>query len=446
MKNIISMVIFWAGSTIYSYASPPSHTLPPVSEQLKDPLAADVTVIGHVLEPKKLSPKTLLSNVALPRGFEINIFARNLINPRMIAVAETGAVYVTRREQGDVIKLMDANEDGIAEHYSVVATMEGMHGIAIEGPNVYLATVKDLYKARIQTNGKFSSLEHFVDDLPDGGQHPNRTIAIGPDGKLYVSVGSTCNACGETNPESATILQMNTDGTEREIFASGLRNTIGFDFEPVTGDLYGMDHGIDWLGDNEQYEELNLIVKGQQYGWPYIYGDGKFNPQDEPPAGITMEEWAAKSVEPIGHYTPHAAPMQMTFYTGTQFPQEYRGDAFIAMRGSWNRKPPAGYEVTRIRFSNGRPEKFEAFLQGFLSKKGKRWIHYGRLAGLAQAKDGSLLLSDDTNGVIYRIAYTGSRKIPKPPGEPTNSSNLDIRIINEELIRQDDSRANNLTF
>lgn len=171
-----------------------------------------------------------------------------------------------------------------------------------------------------------------------------------------------------------------------------------------------MDHGIDWLGDNEQHEELNHIVKGKQYGWSYIYDDRKFNPQDEPPGDITLHEWAARSIEPLGYYTPHAAPMQLAFYTGTQFPKEYRGDAFVAMRGSWNRKPPAGYEVARIRFAGGKPAKLEAFAQGFLSQKGSKWLHYGRLAGLAQAKDGALLLADDTNGVIYRIAYTGANK------------------------------------
>lgn len=418
----------------------------PVSTQLKDPRAADVTVVGHILEPKRNELKERLSKIAVPKGFEVNIFAKDLINPRMIAVAPSGAVYVTRREVGDVIKLVDSDQDGAADEQEVVANRPGMHGIAIDNNSVYLATVNDLYKTTIRPDGTFAPLEHFVDDLPDGGQHPNRTLAVGPDGKLYVSVGSTCNACDETNPESATMLQMNTDGTARKIFASGLRNTIGFDFEPNTGEFYGVDHGIDWLGDNEQYEELNHLVQGKQYGWPYIYDDGKFNPQDEPPGDITLKEWAARSINPLGYYTPHAAPMQMTFYTGTQFPEEFRGDAFIAMRGSWNRKPPAGYEVARVRFDGGKPVKFEAFVQGFLEKTGSKWVHYGRLAGLAQAKDGSLLLADDTNGIIYRIAYTGSNKHKKPLGPPTNSFNTNVRVVSGELTVPDEPHANNLTF
>lgn len=398
------------------------------NQELRDPKAVDVRIVGHVLEPKKITSKNMVNKLALPRGFTATVFAENLVNPRMIAVANNGYVYVTRRSVGDVIKLVDADSDGVAESQETVANRPGLHGIAIKNDTVYLTTVEDIFRASILPDGKFGPLELIVDDLPDSGQHPNRTLAVGPDNKLYVSVGSTCNACDESSPESAALLQMNLDGTGRKIFASGLRNTIGFAFEPNSGEIYGMDHGIDWLGDNEQYEELNHIVQGKQYGWPYIYGDSRFNPQDHPPGNITMQEWAARSVEPLGFYTPHAAPMQMTFYTGTQFPGEYQGDAFIAMRGSWNRKPPAGYEVVRIHFDGGRPVKFEPFVQGFLDRKGDKWIHYGRISGLAQTKDGALLVADDANGVIYRIAYTGSSRKTKLPGAPTNSQNVDVRI------------------
>ncbi|RYY02342.1 MAG: YbhB/YbcL family Raf kinase inhibitor-like protein [Gammaproteobacteria bacterium] len=416
----------------------------PVSAQLKDPKAADVEIVGHVLEPKKVPAKDLIKRLIVPNGFDIKVFAEGLMNPRMIAVADNGNVYVTRRDIGDVVKLTDTNNDGVADGQEVVANRPGMHGITFDGTTVYLVTVNDIYKAAVQADGKFGALERIVDDLPDGGQHPNRTIAIGPDGKLYVSVGSTCNACNETNPESATILQMNKDGSGRKIFASGLRNTIGFAFEPRTGELYGMDHGIDWLGDNEQHEELNHIVKGKQYGWPYIYDDGKFNPQDEPPGNISMQEWASRSVNPVGFYTPHAAPMQMTFYTGKQFPKEYQGDAFIALRGSWNRKPPAGYEVARVHFENGKPVKFEAFLQGFLTREGDHWLHHGRLAGIAQTKDGALLLADDTNGVIYHIAYTGKERVGKTPGIPTNSDGAGVHISSVDPLTPANPHVANL--
>lgn len=445
--------IFFA--TQHALASqPPGHAsgrqffnpFAPVSQQLKDPKAAEVTIIAHVLEPKKISVNNVVHKISLPNGFDINVFARDLINPRMIAVASNGRVYVTRRSVGDVVMLQDTDGDGEADLQEIVANRPGMHGIAISGHTLFLATVKDIYRATILSNGRLSPLEHIVNDLPDGGQHPNRTLSMGPDERLYVSVGSTCNACDETSPESATILQMKPDGSSRRIFASGLRNTIGFSFEPETREMYGMDNGIDWLGDNEQYEELNHIVEGKRYGWPYIYDDSKFNPQDEPPGDITLAEWAARSVEPLGFYTPHAAPMQMTFYTGHQFPAEYRGDAFVAMRGSWNRKPPSGYEVARIRFEDGRPVGFEAFAQGFLSRIGHKWVHRGRLAGMAQAPDGALLVADDTNGVIYRISYTGSDNNRRQPRAPTNSRYTDIRVVDAPSPEPDGDTAGDLAI
>lgn len=421
--------------------------LKPVSEQLRDPEAADVTIIGHILEPKQVSVNGGVQRIALPPGFEINVFAAELTNPRMLAVAEDGTVYVTERSAGDVVMLRDDDGDGQSDRREVVANRPDMHGIAIAGDTMYLVTVNNIYRTTIQEDGRLARLELLLDDLPEGGQHPNRTIVVGPDEKLYVSVGSTCNACGETNPENATILRVEPDGSSRIIFASGLRNTIGFAFEPETAELWGMDHGIDWLGDNEQHEELNHLVRGHQYGWPYVYDDSKLNPQDEPPGDISVVEWAAKSVEPVGFYTPHAAPMQLIFYSGEQFPEDFQGDAFVAFRGSWNRKPPSGYEVVRIRFENGKPVAFEAFAQGFLSRKGKQWVHKGRLAGVAQAGDGALLVSDDTNGIIYRISYTGSQnETGDEVGPPTNSRGADVRVTDQSVPPPHDEDVNSLAI
>ena len=414
--------------------------MPPVSDQLEDPKAANVTVVGHVLEPNQVPPSPeRIEQLRLPEGFSISVFAENLINPRMIDVADDGTVYVTRRTVGDAVMLRDANGDGTAdetaEERQIVASRPMMHGIEIDGDTVYLTTVADIYRTTRRADGTLEPLEQIVSDLPEGGQHPNRMLVMGPDDKLYVSVGSTCNACGETNVENATMLRMEPDGSSRTIFASGLRNTIGYAFEPETGELFGMDHGIDWLGDNEQHEELNRIVEGKRYGWPYVYGDGKPNPQDYPPNGITMEQWQEQSTNPVGLYTPHAAPMQLAFYTGEAFPEEYQGDAFIAMRGSWNRKPPSGYEVLRIRFEDGEPVAFEPFLSGFLMEDAEQpngWAQMGRLAGLAQGPDGALYLSDDTNGVIYRIAYEEGGDTAAASPELTNEEGAEIGV-NEDM-------------
>lgn len=164
-----------------------------------------------------------------------------------------------------------------------------------------------------------------------------------------------------------------------------------------------MDHGIDWLGDEEQLEEVNAIKQDGNYGWPYIYGAGKYNPSDRPEGDTTYSQYSKLTTFPSLTYQAHAAPMQMVFYTGTKFPAEYKNDAFIAMRGSWNRSIPSGYKIVRLHFEDGKPVRFDDFLTGFLINNNK--AHFGRLVGVAVHPDGSLLVSDDTNGVIYRISH-----------------------------------------
>jgi Raf kinase inhibitor-like YbhB/YbcL family protein len=184
----------------------------------------------------------------------------------------------------------------------------------------------------------------------------------------------------------------------------------------VTGALYGVDHGVDWLGDDAQQEELNLIEQGHRYGWPYLFAKGQLNQQHEPPGGLTAQQWATMSDEPVAVYTPHAAPMQLLFYTGSQFPAAYRHDAFVTMHGSWNRRPPSGYEVVRVRFEHDKPVAIEPFLRGFLADRGDgHFTAFGRPVGLALAKDGALLVSDDANGVIYRVSYHGPNDSAGPP-------------------------------
>jgi len=362
----------------------------------------DVQSAVHTFKPAKVaaSPQRIQA-LQVPAGFQIRPLAEGLQNPRIIAVAPDGKIYVSRRDQGDVLLLEDQNEDGTLDaEPRTVFTRPGAHGLAIANGMLYVATVNDVNRAPIQPDGTLGKEERIINDLPDGGQHPNRTLAFGPDGMLYVSVGSSCNACNETNPEHATLLRASPDGKTRSIFASGLRNTIGFAWDPATGELWGMDHGIDYLGNEQQPEELNRIAKGKQYGWPHIWGKGGENPQSTPPGQISKKQWAAMSEPMVLGYTAHAAPMQLAFYSGGQFPQEYRGDAFVTMRGSWNRKPASGYEVVRIRFQDGRPADIEPFVSGFLVDNGQ--AHIARPVGLAVTKGGALLVGDDA---IYRVSY-----------------------------------------
>jgi glucose/arabinose dehydrogenase len=392
-----------------------------------------VEIVGHVLKPVPLEfSEERMAKLALPEGFAINVFAKDLKNPRMIRIADDGTLYVTRREVGDVLMLKDTDGDGQADQQQTVLRREGIHGIEISGDDVYLIAVNELMHAERRKDGSFSKPTVIADEFPAGGQHPNRMVVEGPDDRLYVSVGSTCNACGETDKENATIVTLNKDGSGRKIFASGLRNTIGYGFEPDTGQLYGFDHGIDWLGDNEQHEEFNRIDEGARYGWPYIYAMSRFNPQDVPPGGKTFTEWAEGSVEPIGFHTPHSAPMQLAFYKGGQFPDDYSGDAFVALRGSWNRRPPSGYEVMRVDFEDGQPVSMEPFVTGFLMEDDESptgWGHMGRLCGLAMGPNGALYLSDDTGGVIYRITYEGEGAKTRPQPQFTNTSGTNNGLV-----------------
>jgi glucose/arabinose dehydrogenase len=270
----------------------------PVAAQERETFTS-TEIVGHVLEPQKLSPTAeRVASLKLPTGFKIAKFAEGLINPRMLAVSRDGTAYVTRRLMGDVVLLKDTKGEGKSDVQQVVASRPDMHGIAIDGNDMYLVTIHDVYKAQIRADGTLGDLQRIINDLPDAGQHANRTLRIGPDHKLYIGVGSTCNECAEANPENATIERSDLDGKGRTIFASGLRNTEGFGWQPQTGDLWGMDMGMDWLGDDEQGEELNLLEKSKKYGWPYIYADSKPNQHLQPPGKISHEEWAKPAKRP----------------------------------------------------------------------------------------------------------------------------------------------------
>jgi glucose/arabinose dehydrogenase len=373
-------------------------TLIPETED--EPTSSQIN--GYVFRPG-LAPanEANISQLKVPAGFAVNKFADNLGKPRIITV-NNGHVYTTDRDAGIVMMLHDADGDGVAETKKTVASIKQAHGLAVLDTKLYIAAVNELYVADILADGTLSQPVMLMDDLPDGGQHPNRTLAFGPDGKMYLSVGSTCNSCPEPNPLNATMLQANPDGSGRRIFAKGLRNTIGFGWHPQTGEFWGMDHGIDWLGDTEQREELNLIKDNANYGWPYIFGEGKYNPGDRPQGDTTYQQYLQLTTLPALTYDAHAAPMQMAFYTAALFGTEFQNDAFVAMRGSWNRSEAVGYKVVRVKFENGKPVRFDDFLTGFLIDNNRS--HFGRLVGVAVHQDGSLLVSDDTNGVMYRIS------------------------------------------
>jgi glucose/arabinose dehydrogenase len=382
-----------------------------VPERADEPRA--VAMVGYTVKPAERDfSEARMAQLRLPPGFSIDVFAQDLENPRVVLVMENGDVYVAEREAGRVTLLRDSNGDGRADVRRAVVEnlgqdLAGVHGLTTDGQRLFMVTDRELYVAAIGTDGSVGGPQRVIDDLPDGGQHPNRTMRY-RNGVLYLSLGSTCNACPEPNEEAATMVRVNPQTWEREIFAEGLRNTIGFDWHPVTGHLWGMDHATDWRGDDFPREELNRLQEGRNYGWPFCAEKQRVDPlmHSEPPDGMGRTEFCRTTEPSVLEYTAHAAPMGMEFYRGEMFPAEYRNDAFLAMRGSWNRSQPSGYEVVRIIFDDaGQPQRFEQFVTGWLIEGGT--AHFGRLSDVAVARDGALLVNDDHNGVIYRVSYRG---------------------------------------
>ncbi len=368
--------------------------------------------IGDLPSVSTFSPQrvafddSLLARLSLPPGFSANVFARDLGGVRVLVAAPDGTVYASVPSAGSVLRLRDLDGDGRAE--TIGPVLEGyseVHGLALGNGTLYFATPTTVYGAPIGTDGTPGTPRVIADGLPSGGNHQAPGLGLGPDGRLYLTLGSTCNACEETSAERAAMLVLE-NGTRR-VFARGLRNTMGFDWQPATGVLYGADQGVDLRGNDLPPDEINLIRDGGNYGWPFAYGrqvPDRLTPFNPP--GTTKEAFAATTEPSVLELPAHASPIQLRFYNRTAFPAEYRGDAFVTLHGSWNRNPPNGYRVARLRFSAaGEPEGYEDFLTGFLYD-GNRV--FGRPAGLAVLPDGALLVGDDFNGVIYRVAYTAS--------------------------------------
>ncbi|CAN5740024.1 sorbosone dehydrogenase family protein [soil metagenome] len=363
----------------------------------------------------------MLGKLKAPPGFTVSVFAKDMANARWMQVMPNGDVYVARPRQNDIVLLRDTDKDGVADSQKVVLqNLKLAHGLTMLDNKIYIGADKKVLVTEVQSDGSLSDPKLLLDDLPDGGQHRHRTLAIGPDKMLYISAGSTCNECPDSNPESATMIRSNLDGSARTVYAKGLRNTIGFAWHPRTSLMYGFDQGTDWRGDDQAPEELNQILANKDYGWPYCWGDRQvdMSNQNDPP-NTTKLDYCPMTEPAKLTYTAHSSPIGFLFYTGSMFPSEYRNDGFVAMRGSWNRADPSGYKIARVRFdANGAPVAIEDFVTGWLlppnatppvTNQPPRPARFGRVAGLAVAADGSLLIAEDENGVIYRVAYTGAR-------------------------------------
>lgn len=358
----------------------------------------DVVTIQHTTNyPQHLDflPE-MVNMLKVPSGWSVSVAASGLGKPRMLYHTPNG-LYVTRRDTGDVLFLKDTNGDAkFDEIKTVVAEFKGVHGITAKDGMMYLCNNNELRRYKLNADGTLSGKEMLFNDMPSAGQHPNRTMDFGPDGKLYISIGTLCNDCKESDREAATIVQVDPQTWKRKIFASGLRNTIGFDWHPQSGEFWGIDNGGDAKGDDWPPEELNQIRDGKNYGYPFAYAKREVDRSREDPAGDSKEKWVQTTEPSVMEFQAHMAPIAFQFFpSGTAF----SGDALINWHGSWNRSKPVGFKVQKIRFENGKPVSAEDFLSGFL--KGK--TRFGRPAGMAITGDGKVYISDDANGVLYLI-------------------------------------------
>ncbi|KKK99122.1 hypothetical protein LCGC14_2635900, partial [marine sediment metagenome] len=309
-------------------------------------------------------------------------------------------LYVTLTRSGKVVALPDGNDDGVAD--SVVTVARGLdrpHGIAFYNGYVYIAETGKIIRFKQDRKSlKLVDNDVVVHNLPTkGGGHFTRTIAFGPDGKMYVSVGSSCNVCEEKDSRRSAILRFDPDGSNPEIYAEGLRNAVGIVFHPVTGELFVTDNGRDWLGDDLPPDEVNRIVQGAHYGWPYCYGK---RIKDKT---FYKKAFCAKTKPSVIDIQAHSAPLGLRFYDGDMFPDEFHGALFIAFHGSWNRDVPTGYKIVLARTRDNMPTgTYEDFITGWLKGESKS----GRPVDLILGPTGALLISDDFAGVIYRVTYT----------------------------------------
>jgi glucose/arabinose dehydrogenase len=337
--------------------------------------------------------------VKLPPGFQIGVYAAGISNARSMALSPGGTLFVGSRKAGKVYAVLDHNGDFMADEVVTLATGLNMpNGVAFRNGALYVAEVNRLWRYdNIEKQIHSPPKPVIVNDrFPSDKHHGWKYIAIGPDEMLYVPVGAPCNVCESTDPRYATIMRMQLDGSGLEIYARGVRNTVGFDWHPQTGELWFTNNGRDWMGDDLPPDTLHHAPqKGLHFGFPYCHaGD---IPDPKYGARRSCDEFS----RPAMKMDAHVAPLGMKFYTGNMFPATYRHRVFIAEHGSWNRSVPIGYRITMAVFDGQRAPRYETFADGWLQNNSA----WGRPVDIIEMKDGSLLVSDDRAGVIYRITY-----------------------------------------
>ncbi len=359
-------------------------------------------VVGNIVDELSIEKNTTGMPLLLPQGFSVSIYASKVANARVLVFDPSGVLLVSQPAQGKVVALIDRDKNGQVEQIDTV--IEGLHlphGLAFYNGKLYIAETDKVslfeynHTTRRATNGK------KLFDLPSAGNHFSRTIGFGPDKKLYVSIGSTCNVCNEKDLRRAAILVVNPDGSDVKVFASGLRNAVFFTWSPLDSRMWATNMGRDLLGDDVPPDTIHIVTKGNNFGWPYCYGK---NVWDKTFDSSQKASDFCKTTEPSHiDLQAHSAPLGLAFIPAS-WGKEYEGDLLVAYHGSWNRSVPTGYKIVRIKLDNkGEHETTEDFVSGWLSGAKNAAGALGRPVDLLFANDGSLYVSDDKAGVIYKI-------------------------------------------
>ena len=341
------------------------------------------------------------ARIRVPRGFTAGVFASKVPGVRFLRPLSGGGLLATTPREGKVW-LLAPDRDGDGRSDSSRVLLEGLarpHGLDLYENWLYVAEDNGVGRVRIdaRTGEITGRYERVVNGLPEGGNHWSRTVRFGPDGWMYVSVGSSCNVCIEPDQRRAAMLRFRPDGSDAQVFATGLRNSVGFDWQPGTGALYATDNGRDLLGDDFPPCELNLIRQGGFYGWPFANGDRV----PDPDYGAKNPERVRESIPPAHPFGAHVAPLGLVFLRGPALPAEWRGVALAALHGSWNRTKKSGYKVVSLHWGNDGTIAERDFLVGF--EENEKVI--GRPVDVAEASDGTIYVSDDFASSVYWVKF-----------------------------------------
>lgn len=418
MKRLLFLPAF----LLVGYLAQTRTTLSTGAPSLPPPIPSSKATGASAVESKSLARFVAVPNgqtnslgLTLPAGFQITTFAEGLNAPRRIAIVPNSSnkkgydVAVSLSNNNQVVLLRDSNGDGKSDSQSTLLSgLNQPYGIEFNQGFMYVANTDALWKYPFTPGEtKVSAAGKKLASFPTGGHGTRNLILDRTKTSLFVTVGSSCNRCEESQPERAGISQINLDGTGKHVVASGIRNPTGLARNPATSVLWTVVNERDGLGDDTPPDYFTSVGAGRFYGWPYAYTDINRKVVPDPDWGSKAPQKVAKTYAPDMPVQAHSAALGVAFYPldGVKFPAQYRGDAFLAFHGSWNRSQKTGYKIVRVDFANGKPVGMSDFVTGFLQSGNSNW---GRPVDIQVAPDGSLLFSDDQGGKIWRIAYVGT--------------------------------------